>query len=168
MALIKCKECGNEVSTKAEACPKCGAKVPTDKVGCGTVFGVVILTVIILSVFSSAFDSSSDHAANAEPATCGPADLQCLGDKGTVSAGVYCADQVERMAKHSAKWLDGMLEPKFSHFRWRNQEKGEITYIGDKVQFQNGFGAFTNMIYECDMAADGKTILDIRVQEGRL
>ncbi len=31
MALIKCKECGGEVSTKAKACPKCGAKVPRTK-----------------------------------------------------------------------------------------------------------------------------------------
>lgn len=28
MALIACSECGNEVSTQASACPKCGAKVP--------------------------------------------------------------------------------------------------------------------------------------------
>lgn len=27
MALIKCKECGNDVSDKAKTCPKCGAKV---------------------------------------------------------------------------------------------------------------------------------------------
>ena len=27
MALIKCTECGNEVSTKAKACPNCGAPV---------------------------------------------------------------------------------------------------------------------------------------------
>jgi hypothetical protein len=26
MALIKCRECGNEVSDSAKACPKCGAK----------------------------------------------------------------------------------------------------------------------------------------------
>jgi len=26
MALIKCKACGNEISKKAEACPKCGEK----------------------------------------------------------------------------------------------------------------------------------------------
>ena len=31
MALIPCKECGNEVSTDAKACPKCGAKVPYTK-----------------------------------------------------------------------------------------------------------------------------------------
>lgn len=27
MSLIKCTECGNEVSTQAKTCPKCGAKV---------------------------------------------------------------------------------------------------------------------------------------------
>jgi RNA polymerase subunit RPABC4/transcription elongation factor Spt4 len=27
MALIKCKECGHEVSTTANACPNCGAPV---------------------------------------------------------------------------------------------------------------------------------------------
>lgn len=31
MALIACKECGTEVSSKASACPKCGAKVPHTK-----------------------------------------------------------------------------------------------------------------------------------------
>lgn len=28
MALMKCKECGNEVATSAKACPKCGNKTP--------------------------------------------------------------------------------------------------------------------------------------------
>jgi len=28
MALITCKDCGNEVSDSAESCPKCGAPVP--------------------------------------------------------------------------------------------------------------------------------------------
>lgn len=28
MALVKCKECGEKVSTKAKACPNCGAKPP--------------------------------------------------------------------------------------------------------------------------------------------
>ncbi len=31
MALVSCKECGTEVSTKAAACPKCGAKVKRTK-----------------------------------------------------------------------------------------------------------------------------------------
>lgn len=48
MALIKCKECGNEVSNSAAACPKCGAKVPK-KVGIGT---LVISGLIGWGVFS--------------------------------------------------------------------------------------------------------------------
>lgn len=31
MALIKCGECGNDVSTEAKTCPKCGAKVKYKK-----------------------------------------------------------------------------------------------------------------------------------------
>lgn len=33
MALIKCKECGKEVSDKAKSCPNCGAPIDT-KVYC--------------------------------------------------------------------------------------------------------------------------------------
>ncbi|MEI7945519.1 MAG: zinc ribbon domain-containing protein [bacterium] len=29
MALVKCADCGNEVSTSAASCPKCGAPGPT-------------------------------------------------------------------------------------------------------------------------------------------
>ncbi len=31
MALVTCKDCGNQVSTSAKACPKCGAKIPKTK-----------------------------------------------------------------------------------------------------------------------------------------
>jgi hypothetical protein len=31
MSLIKCKDCGHEMSASAKACPKCGAKVPKIK-----------------------------------------------------------------------------------------------------------------------------------------
>lgn len=32
MALIKCKECGNKVSTTAKTCPKCGAEITADEI----------------------------------------------------------------------------------------------------------------------------------------
>lgn len=31
MALTNCKECGREISSKASACPHCGAKIPKFK-----------------------------------------------------------------------------------------------------------------------------------------
>lgn len=49
MALIKCKECGGEVSTAAASCPKCGAvvkKSPKKLSGC-LIFFVVVFAFII-------------------------------------------------------------------------------------------------------------------------
>ncbi|WP_243671887.1 zinc ribbon domain-containing protein [Paraburkholderia kirstenboschensis] len=134
--------------------------------------GVAIVFAAIWAIGGSG--SGSSPGGSAEKPTPKPAeeqckqdDLSCLGNKGIVGASVYCPRQIEQMAKHSVKWTDGTFEMKFSRFRWANQN-GEITYIGDKAEFQNGFGAFTPVIYQCDMAADNKTVLDVRVVEGRL
>ncbi len=54
MALMKCKECGNEVSNKAASCPKCGAPIKAKKsgCGCGSVF-LLILVIVIASASTS-------------------------------------------------------------------------------------------------------------------
>jgi len=95
-------------------------------------------------------------------------DLQCWGDKNSVGASVYCATPVEKLAKYSAKWTDGTFELKFSRFRWLDKDKGTLTFIGDKIQFQNGFGAYQNHIAECDFDPNGNKVLDVRARPGRL
>jgi len=96
------------------------------------------------------------------------ADLQCWGDKHTITAGFLCDDYVEKLAKYSFEWTDGFLERKFSHFRWKDRARGTITFIGDKIRFQNGFGAWQNYIYECDLDPSAETVLDVRARPGRL
>ncbi|MFC4161964.1 zinc ribbon domain-containing protein [Chitinimonas lacunae] len=51
MALIKCKECNNEVSSKAKICPKCGAKVVkyVHPVATILVIGAAIWGVLIMA-----------------------------------------------------------------------------------------------------------------------
>ncbi len=71
MALIKCKECGTEVSSKAETCPKCGARVAAKPMGCGTLIGVIFLGGIIISVFSSIFFSGTGSVTT-PPSTSSP------------------------------------------------------------------------------------------------
>lgn len=56
MALVKCKECGEQVSTKAEACPKCGAKMPKR-----SSLGAWLVLVIILFVVYAANQSPSSN-----------------------------------------------------------------------------------------------------------
>lgn len=74
MALTGCKECGKEVSSKADACPNCGVENPSGSwfnytgTGCGGgclgVLGGIVLLGIIVAVFVPE-DYSSD--TNASP-----------------------------------------------------------------------------------------------------
>lgn len=73
MALIKCKECGNEVSTKAAACPKCGAKVARTR-PLFKVLGFMLLGLFVVG----AFMPRSHNAATAPttPPTPDPREIQ--------------------------------------------------------------------------------------------
>ena len=55
MALIKCKECGEKVSTKAKNCPSCGAKAP--KKTSIVTWGVLVL--ILLAIFGAIHTESN-------------------------------------------------------------------------------------------------------------
>lgn len=179
MALIKCHECGNQVSTEAAACPACGAKPKTPmsliiKFGGGFLLFVAVIIAVTAPSTSSKPATDAVEASNAaekgrKDEACRN-DLQCWGEKGISTAHVYCKDPVERMAAHSVKWTDeGMFDHKFSRFKWLDQERGLVTYFGDKAQFQNGFGAYTNVVYSCDVdVANHKALKADLLYEGRL
>ncbi|MBS1167322.1 MAG: hypothetical protein H6R00_3347, partial [Proteobacteria bacterium] len=78
-------------------------------------------------------------AKEAEAAAC-KGDLQCWGDKHLFAATAACKPSVERLARLDFQWVDGILETKFAKFAWGNKTKGTLTYLGDAIQFQNGFG----------------------------
>lgn len=95
-------------------------------------------------------------------------DVVCWGDRNSLSAALACRPAVESMAKFQHEWTDGMLEPKFSHYRWKNADKGVVTYIGDKVKFQNGFGAWQHQTYLSDFDTQAKVVLDVKLKPGRI
>lgn len=182
MALIKCHECGGDVSTDAERCPKCGV-APKKKASAIVKFGggfiAVMMAIAVLGFlfsdpkpseagrFSEQVPQAAEVNADAQKASC-KKDLQCWGDKGVGTAGVYCRDQIEKLATHSMRWTDRFLEPKFSHFRWLDKDRATVTFSGDKAEFQNGFGAYTTVTYECDFDQESNQVLDVRAREGRL
>jgi hypothetical protein len=62
MALVKCKECGAEVSTKAASCPKCGAvrKRQARPTGCLTwVIAIFVVAAVIGGIIESANNPST-------------------------------------------------------------------------------------------------------------
>lgn len=170
MALKPCKSCKHQVDVKAKTCPNCGVSNPGVTAG-QQFMGLVVLAVIVAVGFSMCSSGKDDKTTEAKPkvddATC-KKDLQCWGDKHSIAAGVYCKDPVGSLAKYSVRWTDGMLEPKFSRFRWLNQADGTLTFLGDKIEFQNGFGAFQKHIYECDFNPATNKVLDVRARPGQL
>jgi len=95
-------------------------------------------------------------------------DLQCWGGKAIDFATFNCTKPVEKLAQFQFEWTDGWLERKFSHFRWFNKEEGIVTVIGDKIKMQNGFGAWSPMVYECDVDPVNEVIMNDRIQPGRI
>jgi len=66
MTLKKCKDCGNEVCTKAKVCPHCGAPVKADMGyiwGSGTLF----LILILVGIFASQFDEQDTNPTSNIP-----------------------------------------------------------------------------------------------------
>lgn len=58
MALIKCKECGREISSSAINCPHCGAPINSEPTGTskiaiilGAIIGLPILIYILINLF---------------------------------------------------------------------------------------------------------------------
>jgi hypothetical protein len=160
---------------KAEADAK---KAEADKksknsaIGCLGCLGVLFVLWLIGTFTGSQKGDSSGSAGSSAKTAVSDAEcrqqLSCWGEKHLIAASVRCDDAVERLAKYSAQWTDGMLEPKFSRYRWKDQPKGIVTYIGDKVRFQNGFGAYQNMIYECDYDPTIERPIDARAEAGKL
>jgi hypothetical protein len=58
--MVKCKECGGEVSSKADACPKCGVRLKAKPSGCivglfklvGGIVGAIIGLMVAISLLS--------------------------------------------------------------------------------------------------------------------
>jgi hypothetical protein len=61
MALIKCKECGSEVSNGAKTCPKCGAPIPKGT-SIFTWFATFIFILIIFQVITPKSDATIEPA----------------------------------------------------------------------------------------------------------
>lgn len=60
MTMIKCHECGKEISSEAKACPHCGAK-PKSGIGCGPMLGIVLIAGIAWLALSPNGPSTPPH-----------------------------------------------------------------------------------------------------------
>lgn len=94
--------------------------------------------------------------------------ITCWAEKSKYEAAGFCKRHIENLAKYNFEWTDGIFEPTFSRYQWKSKEAGVITFIGDQIKFQNGFGAFQPHTYFCDYAPETETFLSVNAEPGRI
>lgn len=85
MAIVKCKECGNEISTKATTCPQCGNKIKKTS-GCAMVVAAVIGLAGFGSIASTC-SHSDKPATDAESKAQAPNPYATLTPDATLKQG---------------------------------------------------------------------------------
>lgn len=63
MALVKCKECGQQISTDAKSCPNCGKK----RTSCATLGCAAILGICLVGFIASLFDYHGGGTTETKP-----------------------------------------------------------------------------------------------------
>jgi len=109
MALVKCPDCGGEVSDKAKACPRCGRRMLKKSSG----MGCFLLLLIVLIIFVVKYVSSPDEKvqpvivesgglSSAYPSLKGK--LFFVKDKG----GRVVQDKFENLQNLAEEWKDSL------------------------------------------------------------
>lgn len=96
------------------------------------------------------------------------ADLQCWAEKNQIDAIIACKPVIQKMAKYDYEWTDGMTSPIFTKLAWGDKKKASITYYGDEIKMQNGFGNFLRHRYACQYDTSRKAVLDVTLEAGRI
>ena len=108
-----------------------------------------------------------EHRAAQEKQDC-MENLRCWAQRNISFAVGPCENAVQRLAKYQIEWTVGWLGSKFTHFQWYDKKKKQVTYIGDKVKFQNGFGAWQHYAYQCAFDTEKREVIEVSAEPGRL
>ena len=88
-----------------------------------------------------------------------------LNEKYNIDGQVQCHKKIPRLAKYGHKWVDGFLETRFPYYEQTVKEPGVLTLVGNKIQFQNIFGAWIPMKYWCSYDVLNDSVVDYGLYE---
>lgn len=131
MAMKKCTECQAEVSSKADACPSCGAKVKKTSplaMGC--------LSVIVLMVMLAVVGAMRDKKGSSTSAASSPApveEIRWLNETCKATATDFGLRSKLTDLQKKAAWEERQLDG--VHFKWKLRVTSVDTTFG-KLQAQ--------------------------------
>jgi len=143
MALTNCKECGGQVSKKADKCPHCGAKLKSGGSGCLWIFLIVVIFFIGYSVFTPSSSSTNSDSSSS------------ISHPNNFLAYNYAEDAVKKKLKSpSTAKFPGTVE-KSKHINYLGSGEYEIN---SWVDSQNGFGAMIRSNFSVIIVFDDNTV----------
>lgn len=168
MAMTKCKECGADISTKAEACPKCGAKPPKRTAAFTWIVTVLMSILVAYCTISDNLSSRErEQAAAAKAAAMTPAQkaeakAKAKMDAQRSDAKWQCREFVERSLKAPAS----AEFQSYNQFAAWGSDDGPYGVDG-YVDAQNSFGAKIRAHFTCLMEKKGGTWRLIELKTGQ-
>lgn len=118
-----------------------------------------------ISRVRSAIAECVQQSMSVESAPAPTTNWKDLAEKHLAEANTYCANRVERLAQYDFAWTDGWLELKFQRYL-PSEKPSVIVYMGDKIKFQNGFGAWQPHIYVCEFNTKTGKVIDVSASPG--
>lgn len=130
MALVKCGECGNQVSTEAVACPSCGAKPPKKT---SFLTWAVLVFIVLVIIGSMTSEESSTAPAKTDP--------QAAQRRAEADQRARESSWVER-GKEAV--LSKLKDPDSAQFNdvYFYRAKGQVPVACGQVNSKNSFGGY--------------------------
>ena len=140
MAIVTCKECGGELSSKAKRCPKCGAV--RKRHGCLMVLGVFLALGFLVAVVGGISNTPQKTGAKVAEKV-----VRWQDRDNSPMAIVQAKEFVRaRLKAPSTAEFPGMFEQKQVE-RLPNHHYAVVSW----VDAQNGFGAMIRTRYKADV-----------------
>lgn len=140
MALKKCKECGNKVSTKAKNCPQCGAKAPKQ---------TSLLTWVFTGLIGYVFLMAGQGKLETSPARTAPVEIPPGKQQSEIESEAKMRAQrsfeietIYYAKKAVVKLLKDPDSAKFKDVFFNETKKGGAVACG-QINSKNSFGAYT-------------------------
>lgn len=176
MALIKCKECGKEISSQAESCPNCGRKKPRPT----SVVTWIIAGILVCGVISAISESGKKDDQAAAEAEAKAAKLAIMTPEQRAAQAKHDADMAamkaeveeasnaryacQEFVKRSLNDPDAaQFDPASGYFIQR-QAPGKYR-VEVTVRAKNGFNALRHIAVNCVTQKSGDNWLPVFVKE---
>lgn len=134
MALIKCHECGHDVSTDASSCPSCGAKMPKIRKSLSPIVKWGLLGTVALGVVGAVLD----------PAGIGKSPPRTEAEDRLGQARTACAEFVKK----------SLHDPGSAEFEslltdWAKEVTPSVFNVQTHVKAKNAFNATRKSVMDC-------------------